>query len=308
MRLKEINRIFWENIPNLKFSLNRDVSATEVAQISDYGKAIGAIENIRETGLIEREVDELVFLNFPFNSNFDAAYETSGVRIKSFVEINKKIMYKGEVIKDIVEKSYQSPADNNHNFLVVLPNRPTDFKQFKEITTDLEKVFSNLSVFDEFKNQNVILEDFDIGSNWMILLFQTAEAVTLFAAIVSAAININVQLQNYRIFKKGIETVNATETEKQNMLKTYSEINQKFLDSFATEILENENPNPEKIAHLSKAIELTNNLVVQGVNFEVPKIASEEIRKNIPSTDYQKTLDTTKLFERQLQITEDKED
>ncbi|WP_203269061.1 hypothetical protein [Streptococcus uberis] len=308
MRLKEINRIFWENIPNLKFSLNRDISATEVAQILDYAKAIGAIENIRKTGLIEREVEELIFLNFPFNSNSDATYETSGVRIKSFVEINKKIVNKGEVIKDIVEKSYQSPVDNEHNFLVVLPNRPTDLKQFKEITSDLEKVFSNLSVFDEFKNQNVILEDFDIGSNWMILLFQTAEAVTLFSTIVSAAIAINGQIQNYRILKKGLETIDIAETEKQAMLKISSDINQKFLESFATEILENENPNPEKIAHLSKAIELTNNLVVQGVNFEVPKIASDEIRKNIPSTDYQKTLDTTKLIERQLQITEDKED
>ncbi|HHT7659318.1 TPA: hypothetical protein ACT2E1_001935, partial [Streptococcus suis] len=82
MRLKEINKIFQENVNNLRTDFKNDnISSQQEAQILDYGLSIQALEAIRTTSLIESEVKELKELNFPFNDNNDKEYVTSGHRM-----------------------------------------------------------------------------------------------------------------------------------------------------------------------------------------------------------------------------------
>ncbi|HEL1676257.1 TPA: hypothetical protein ACIRI2_001199 [Streptococcus suis] len=296
MRLKEINKIFQENVNNLRTDFKNDnISSQQEAQILDYGLSIQALEAIRTTSLIESEVKELKELNFPFNDNNDKEYVTSGHRMKLFFDINKRIKLKGEVIKDIVSKSYHSLNDNEKHLLISLPNRTSDFKDFSAITKDLNQIFKLLSVFEEFKEQDVILEDFDIGSDWFVLLLSSAAAVEIMARIITIAVKVSAQIHNTRVMKKGLETISLAEEEKQKMIQVSSEINQKLLSEYAKELLEVDEFNSEKITQLAKAIELTNDLVTQGLSFEIPKLASEEIRKNFPTFSEQNALDNTKL-------------
>ncbi|HEM3878422.1 hypothetical protein Q7V72_03490 [Streptococcus suis] len=297
MRLKEINKIFQENVNNLRTDFKNDnISSQQEAQILDYGLSIQALEAIRTTSLIESEVKELKELNFPFNDNNDKEYVTSGHRMKLFFDINKRIKLKGEVIKDIVSKSYHSLNDNEKHLLISLPNRISDFKDFSAITKDLNQIFKLLSVFEEFKEQDVILEDFDIGSDWFVLLLSSAAAVEIMARIITIAVKVSAQIHNTRVMKKGLETISLAEEEKQKMIQVSSEINQKLLSEYAKELLEVDELNSEKITQLAKAIELTNDLVTQGLSFEIPKLASEEIRKNFPTFSEQNALDNTKLI------------
>ncbi|HEL1749258.1 TPA: hypothetical protein U1324_000492 [Streptococcus suis] len=297
MRLKEINKIFQENVNNLRTDFKNDnISSQQEAQILDYGLSIQALEAIRTTSLIESEVKELKELNFPFNDNNDKEYVTSGHRMKLFFDINKRIKLKGEVIKDIVSKSYHSLNDNEKHLLISLPNRTSDFKDFSAITKDLNQIFKLLSVFEEFKEQDVILEDFDIGSDWFVLLLSSAAAVEIMARIITIAVKVSAQIHNTRVMKKGLETISLAEEEKQKMIQVSSEINQKLLSEYAKELLEVDEFNSEKITQLAKAIELTNDLVTQGLSFEIPKLASEEIRKNFPTFSEQNALDNTKLI------------
>lgn len=300
MRLKEINKIFQENVNNLRTDFKNDnISGQQEAQILDYGLSIQALEVIRTTSLIESEVKELKELNFPFNDNNDKEYVTSGHRMKLFFDINKRIKIKGEVIKDIVSKSYHSLNDNEKHLLISLPNRTSDFKDFSAITKDLNQIFKLLAVFEEFKEQDVILEDFDIGSDWFVLLLSSAAAVEIMAKIITIAVKVSAQIHNTRVMKKGLETISLAEEEKQKMIQVSSEINQKLLSEYAKGLLEVDELNSEKITQLAKAIELTNDLVTQGLSFEIPKLASEEIRKNFPTFSEQNALDNTKFINRQ---------
>ncbi|HFU4486201.1 TPA: hypothetical protein ACGPAZ_000345 [Streptococcus suis] len=300
MRLKEINKIFQENVNNLRTDFKNDnISGQQEAQMLDYGLSIQALEVIRTTSLIESEVKELKELNFPFNDNNDKEYVTSGHRMKLFFDINKRIKLKGEVIKDIVSKSYHSINDNEKHLLISLPNRTSDFKDFSAITKDLNQIFKLLAVFDEFKEQDVILEDFDIGSDWFVLLLSSAAAVEIMAKIITIAVKVSAQIHNTRVMKKGLETISLAEEEKQKMIQVSSEINQKLLSEYAKGLLEVDELNSEKITQLAKAIELTNDLVTQGLSFEIPKLASEEIRKSFPTFSEQNALDNTKFINRQ---------
>lgn len=297
MRLKEINNIFQDNIDNLRIDFNTTtISSNQEARILNYGLAIQAIESIRATKLIDREVKKLKELNFPFNDNNDIEYVTNGYRMELFFEINKRIKLKGEVINDIVSKSYHSSSDDEKHLLIALPNRKSDFKDFSAITKNLNQIFKLLSVFDEFKEQEVILEDFDIGSDWLVLLFSSAAAVGIMAEIITIAVKVSAQIHNTRVMIKGLETISIAEDEKQKMIKASSEMNQKLLSGYAEELLKEGERDSEKITQLAKAIELTNDLVTQGLSFEVPKLASEEIRKNFPTTAEQNVLDITKLL------------
>lgn len=302
MRLREINEIFKQNMPNLKINVNEGatLNSTQVYQFEKYKDNLNALLEIEKTGMIDEEIDSLRRLNANLYFTTDGNITVKGSELSEFIEISKKVYFKGQAINKIAESMYTASSENPYNLFVKIPvgSGELTLTDFSEIITKLEKSIEPLSKFDEFKDPETIkIDGFEKGSDWLILLFKTVVALELFGRLITIATKIGMQVLNAKTFIKSAQLVSAKQDYDQNFFDKISQANLGIIDKYIIDEINSDgegknNLEAEQISAASKVVLILNDLMNAGVSFDYATTASEEIRKNFPDISAQDALNS----------------
>lgn len=310
MRLREIQKIIRDNIPNLKGIKPEDYRSggNVYKKINNYDSIRISLTNLLDTGLFEDEkqiyLKKNLLISVSDNSmTFDTAH------CNSLISTTNRIIYKATAIDDLISQNLHSEDEDSNSLIVSLPDRDLNFKEFANLVELLKDTFKLLNVLKEFQ-QEVAVENFDVGSKWFVLGFASEIAVKLFGKLTTIVQRNQVITRQFEAYDKHLEAIGVEVETRNEIRESQLKTNQAIYEKLSAQFLE-ENDLDKQAEILSQVTKVTENIdkiLSQGIGFESAITAANDIAQTFPSLVEQKKLDQTALIEKLKEIPYSTED
>ncbi|EOL00984.1 TPA: hypothetical protein ACF3PP_002414 [Enterococcus faecium] len=304
MRLREIQAIISENIPNLFDIASEEFysGGTMYKKVKNFSVIRTSIINLLETGLFNNEKraysenDLLVAV-----SNDIMTFDT--IHFKLFVTTTNLVIHKATAIQDLIVQNLHSESENSDALVVSLPNRQLTMEDFAELIILLKDTLKMLKILKEFQTESTI-ENFDVGSKWLILGFAGKFATQLFGNLLNIIQRNQTGIRQLDALDKQLESI-GVETEIRNQVReTQLKANQAIYEQLTRQFLEANDldTQAEVLSQMTKVTANIDHILSLGVGFEAAVTASNEVAKTFPSLEQQKLLDQAKVIDNLKQI------
>ncbi|NRE83860.1 hypothetical protein [Enterococcus faecium] len=313
MRLREVQKIINENtidLANLKVESSTSGNS-QIKKILGYNTFRKSIINLLETNLFPQEkeiIDKEQWL--PSSASDSMSYGVNSYN--NFMKIVQQVKYKSEGIITIISQNLHSESEDSNSLIISLPDRELSFDEFSETILILKDTFKLLRGLKEFQT-DVVVENFDVGTNWLVVSLLSSTAVTLFGKLVSLVQRSQVGTRQIKALDKQLESLDLDEqvraTVRESQIKANQAIYTKLTEQFLTS--NNLSEQAEIITQMTKVTENIDKILSMGVGFEASVSASIEVSKSFPDLKEQKLLDSTKIIDSLKKIdhsTENEED
>lgn len=300
MRLREVQKVIADNLPNLLNIEGEDFSrsGTSYKRVHAYDMIRASTINLLNTGLFEpeKEIFESKELLSLVNSNTMTFDKNSYIE---FIRVINRVAYKSEAMETLISSSLHSELENDSSLIINLPSRELSIIEFNEIINILENVFKLLHGSIKDFQSEVIIENFDVGSEWIILSLLSNSAVKLFGSLVTIVQRAQVGNRQIKALDRQLESLDLTEDTKQRVIEAQVEFNLALYGKLADEYLDtNDLENQAEIhSRMTKVLENIDKLLSKGVGFEAAISASNEVAKTFPPIQEQKLLDQAKILD-----------
>lgn len=307
MRLREIQKIISDNIETLE-SLNTEQSSSAgqvIITITEYSELRSSILNLLETGLFKDEkiaIDEEQWLpssasnKMPYGKNsFDA-----------FKVVLDHIAYKAEGMLTLITDNLHSDNENSDSIVISLPNRVLTIEEFTDVLITLKDTFKLLKILKEFQT-DIIIDNFDVGSKWIVTSVMSSMAVSLFGKLVTIVQRSQVGTRQIKLLDKQLEYLDLEEETRNSVRDAQLLANQAIYANLAEQFLETNDleAQSEIISQMSRVVENVDKVLSMGVGFEAAISASNDVAKTFPTLKEQKLLDNIKVVDSLKQIDHD---
>lgn len=174
------------------------------------------------------------------------------------------------------------------------------------IVKQLNKTFKILSHFDDFNSDKIKIQDFDIGTNWIVLLLGTSWAVDLFGKIVATIQEARARGLIIKSLEKQLDLIHLEAEEKQQFNNTIAKINSSIYEQAAEKLIDENDleKSEELVSRMSKALEQVHSLHEAGVGFQPGINSALEVVESFPTLEDQQSLDLYKNIESLNKISE----
>lgn len=310
MRLREISEIMNENIGPIRDILkSKQEINNNYYNVENYSKVLKAISNISKTGLIDLDMKQLEKDDLLLLSGSGKVRFSPDRFAKLSLSLNS-ILIKILTIDELVGQSYDSFEERPESLIVSFPDRPLSLPELSEIVNNLSKTFKLLNDFEPFNNDEIKVQDFDIGSNWLIILFGTSLAVKIFGQIVFTAQRIQINGLSKRFLEKQLENIEMEEKDKNAFIKQAREISLNTYRPLAEKIITDNDleSTDELITQMGRILEQVQSLNEQGVGFKSGINSSIDVANSFPSIEQQKSSDVLSQLSSLKQIPEHNKD
>lgn len=290
MRLREIEQVLNNEKDNILLFDDLSITNSGHVNVEKYPIFIQSVINIEKTGLIDAEVELLnekkIFLVTQYPT-----IRFSKESFEALQKISKIIYFKVIGALFVIENAFHNSEEDEKSLIISLPEESNfEFETYAYIIEELNTIFSLLSKTRYFENdESVKFKNFDIGTNWIVLLFENIESVIFFSQIVSLVLVTSQVFKSNKVLDKQLEAIELDEEDKRQYQKAIREINLNMYRSKAEQVTNGE-ATPEELTHIAKAMEKTSNLYSAGVGFTESINASIEISKSFPNLTTQKEL------------------
>lgn len=307
MRLRKIQSIVKSNLPGLMKINSEEFTRAGVThfKVTNYNLIWNSAVNLLQLGLFEDEKEFIEKNNLFFNVSTE---QTSFDRAKfdQFSSVIKRLMYKATAVNDLIELNLHSEEEAENSLIISLPSRKLSLQEFSEISETLYDTFRMMSVLKEF-NSDISIENFDVGTNWIVLSFISTAAVSLMGKLVSIVQRSQVGNRQIKALDKQLESIEISEEVRNQVreaqinanLAVYTQLTTKFLEENDLE------SSAEIISQMTKVTENIDKILNQGVGFEASISASNEVAKTFPTLKEQKLLDQNNLIDSLKSISHD---
>ncbi len=299
MRLRKIQSIVKSNLPGLMTINSEEFSRSGLKhyRVINYNILWTSTLNLLQLGLFEDEKKFIeknnLFLNVSTDqTSFDSA------KFEQFASVIDRLIYKATAINDLIELNLHSEEEAENSLIISLPSRKLSLEEFSEISETLYDTFRMMNILKEF-NSDVSVENFDVGTNWIVLSFISTAAVSLMGKLVSIVQRSQVGNRQIKALDKQLESIEISEEVRNQVREAQLNANLAVYTQLTTKFLEENDldSSAEIISQMTKVTENIDKILNQGVGFEAAISASNEVAKTFPSLKEQKLLDQTHLIE-----------
>lgn len=284
MRFRYVEKVIDENIKTLEDFLNNPPSATNgFLLIENYSDLMTSINNIAALGFISFELNELNQISGTLQKGtLQDSINMDETNFKPFRKICEFIYRESAAINIVIDDLI--PKQKPDSMTIGLPNYE-EYSQLSKFFTKISKI--NDLLFDEKNSSEVKIQNFDSGSLWIELAFNASASLIIFGGAVNLASNCFLKIQHHRIVKKEIDSVIENNEQRKAIQASLTE---KFISEIQSDtklFLESngEVPNSERVASVSKAIELLGDLMDQGTTFQPAYNAIESVKEEFPTIE-----------------------
>lgn len=307
MRLRKIQSIVKSNLPGLMTINSEEFTRSGIThfKVTNYNLLWNSAVNLLQLGLFEDEKKFIEKNNLFLNVSTDQA-SFDGARFDQFSSVINRLIYKSTAINDLIELNLHSEEEAENSLIISLPSRKISLEEFSEISETLYDTFRMMNILKEF-NSDVSVENFDVGSNWIVLSFISTAAVSLMGKLVSIVQKSQVGNRQIKALDKQLESIEISEEVRNQVreaqlnanLAVYTQLTTKFLEENDLE------SSAEIIGQMTKVTENIDKILNQGVGFEAAVSASNEVAKTFPPLKEQKLLDQSNLIDSLKSISHD---
>lgn len=299
MRLREIQKVINENLSGLNEFETEEFtrSGKSHVKIKNYKVIWKSATKLLQLNLFENErkiiTDNNLFLNV---STKEASFNKE--QFKLFTSVINRISYKSEAIHDLISQNLENETESERSLIVSFPTRELTIEEFAEINETLYETFRMMAILKDF-NAEVTVENFDVGTSWIVLSFISTTAVALLGKLINVIQKSQVGNRQIKALDKQLESIELDEEVRNQVRKAQIEANTAIYKKLTSDFLESNNleTNSEIITQMTKVTENIDKVLSQGVGFEASVSASNEVSKTFPSLQEQKLLDQTKVVE-----------
>lgn len=304
MRLREIQHIIENNIDVIhKFSTIKSKPNTHMS-IEGYNDFMRSIRNLEKTDLFSSDIEDLVKEELYLITKYPNI-RFSSENVVQLTKIANNIYNKCLGMINLIDNAFHETKENSDSLVVSLPNRKITTKEFENIIVEFNSLLKLLSIHPEFKQQDLEVENLDIGSEWLVIALQSAAALGFFGSIINMTLIISQNIKSNKILDKQLESIELDEDLKASYKKASQKINIQVYESGAKRIIEESDVEdiPENISQLASALAKANELISLGVSFDSSINASKEISEHFPKLIEQQSkslfnqLESLKLIE-----------
>lgn len=307
MRLRKIQSIVKSNLPGLMKINSEEFTRAGVThfKVTNYNLIWNSAVNLLQLGLFEDEKEFIEKNNLFFNVSTE---QTSFDRAKfdQFSSVIKRLMYKATAVNDLIELNLHSEEEAENSLIISLPSRKLSLQEFSEISETLYDTFRMMNVLKEF-NSDISVENFDVGTNWIVLSFISTAAVSLMGRLVSIVQRSQVGNRQIKALDKQLESIEISEEVRNQVREAQINANLAVYTQLTTKFLEENDldSSAEIISQMTKVTENIDKILNQGVGFEASISASNEVARTFPTLKEQKLLDQNNLIDSLKSISHD---
>lgn len=285
MRLRDILAVFSrysKDIILIESGIANDSNNSRIEGISRFRIAIQQIEN---TGAFKKELEDIKNINKTIFVTYDDSIALSKDISRKLVSLSTQLQNKLNISASVL--SAILPPQDQNSISIKLPtiNGLTDLS---DISRRLDKVFNQL-LANDFVDGKVTLQNFDTGSKWFEIVFNTTKAASVFVSVIYAAIFLHGE---YIKNQEAIEVVrnrkitnDLYENYSNKLLDIMEEERKKQLDKQAKKISKeagaDENDN-EYNQMVKLCITEIDELVKSGIKFFPSSTSPSEIKRIFP--------------------------
>lgn len=178
MRLRDIVNVIDENIDGLDHRLAKIATDSNQLRLDNVFNIRNSVERISGTGAFDSEIGQIKEFETLLFSNTDSiilpkpeANELSNTIIRL---VNRMGVF-NSVAKQIL------PEQNENSLSIRLPDTPR-LAELSDIFSKLDKIFNQLLVNEKIQGE-ATLQNFDTGSEWIEILFNSVKAVFIISTL-----------------------------------------------------------------------------------------------------------------------------
>lgn len=296
MRLREIQKVIEENLPNLHGIKFEYVSGSGY-KTSQYSGAFLAVINIEKLGFINDQYKRLIENDLLVNSSKSASVLMSQDRRDIYVRNINQIIYKCEACLDLIKQNLHSKKEDENSLVISMPNRELTFIEFNDIVSTLNETLRFLNILPDFTS-DVNISNFDVGSKWIVVSFLADKAIKIFGKLTTIVQRGQVGIQQNRVLELYVDSLELDDKSISDFKVAAAKVNLKIYENLATNFLNEENLDSkgELLTQMTKVIENTDKLMNMGVGFEAAVTAANEVANTFPPLIEQKKLDKTQAL------------
>lgn len=255
-------------------------------KIERYGESIKCIRNLSALIYIEDIIQKLDKKGlFRMGTSVTMDVEDANYYISAL----NNVIGRCETIKSLINDHV--PEDDNKSIIVKLPGYQ-NYSAFANTQSELAKCFKLIDVLPDLKKEPNI-SNFDVGSDWIRIIFETLSAAANFATVITAVVQFNKSRIDKRLGE--LELLNL-QTDSETGKKIRDAINKDTLEAYTalsneiTNKIQSDNLDPEDTLKLIKGLQGLVTILNSGVSFHAPITHDEQNPFTLPTKEEQNSL------------------
>ncbi|SPD90193.1 hypothetical protein [Lactiplantibacillus plantarum] len=255
-------------------------------KIERYGESIKCIRNLSALIYIEDIIQKLDKKGlFRMGTSVTMDVEDANYYISAL----NNVIGRCETIKSLINDHV--PEDDNKSIIVKLPGYQ-NYSAFANTQSELAKCFKLIDVLPDLKKEPNI-SNFDVGSDWIRIIFETLSAAANFATVITAVVQFNKSRIDKRLGE--LELLNL-QTDSETDKKIRDAINKDTLEAYTalsneiTNKIQSDNLDPEDTLKLIKGLQGLVTILNSGVSFHAPITHDEQNPFTLPTKEEQNSL------------------
>lgn len=287
MRLRTLYEKIEMELPHIEgIKLTIVANNNSARKIERYGESIKCLQNLSKLIYIDDIIQDLDKKGL-FRLGTSVSMQSS--EADSYIVALNNVIGRCETIKSLINDHV--PKDDEKSIIVKLPTYEY-YSEFASSQIELAHCFKLLKILPGLEKEPT-LSNFDVGSDWIRIIFDTFQAAANFATVITAVIQFNKQ----RIDKKLSElAVLSLQIDPDTRNKVQEAMNKETLSTYtalAKEInkkIKNEDVDPEDIQKLVKSLQALSDILYSGMSFHAPITKDSTNPFSLPAREEQNNL------------------
>ncbi|MBP5841076.1 hypothetical protein [Lactiplantibacillus plantarum] len=287
MRLRTLYEKIEIELPHIQgIAITMVPGGNNFRKIERYGESIKCIRNLSALIYIEDIIQKLDKKGlFRMGTSVTMDVEDANYYISAL----NNIIGRCETIKSLINDHV--PEDDNKSIIVKLPGYQ-NYSAFANTQSELAKCFKLIDVLPDLKKEPNI-SNFDVGSDWIRIIFETLSAAANFATVITAVVQFNKSRIDKRLGE--LELLNL-QTDSETDKKIRDAINKDTLEAYTalsneiTNKIQSDNLDPEDTLKLIKGLQGLVTILNSGVSFHAPITHDEKNPFTLPTKEEQNSL------------------
>jgi len=286
MRLRDIQNILEVTISDIKISISGiggDPNNMRIGDLVDFRRAI---DTLRKTNIFEKNLSQISQFQSVLESAEDLLVFPKIDSQKLLGHVNalkQKAIGINEALSELL------PIQSDKTLSIKLPPIK-DFSQLSKISERLDKLFDQLFSPISLKGK-IEVQNFDTGSEWVEVVFESTKALSILASVAFAAIHIKRERLKNDNLREDIRRKNLSNNLYETLSKELDSELKSNLSQNAIEIAKEACDNPpdhEYTERVKYCINEMKDLVDSGMRLFLTKDAEPGIQSRFP--DFSKPL------------------
>ncbi|WP_413537544.1 hypothetical protein [Enterococcus malodoratus] len=289
MRLREVQNIIKDYYDDLDLSTYQQneyrTGNTTYKKLVGFSRLSTAIKEIKKLGFIDFEIENIE--KRKVNLNTFTHDDTIQFDLSTFNAFEHEIdIIRSEVASVDILLRKHLPEQNEQSVAFGLP----PYEKYSDVSDTLSEIESILDLL-EIPKEEVEVQNFDTGSNWIEILFVGIVHLSLFGGAIKLATNGFVKFQECKLAKRKVDEAIALSQSKEDIYKSLCEtFDSQLQNELRPEIeayLEHQEQesSEERINKTFKGVQKLFELIDEGASFREAFNATDKVKEEFPAAN-----------------------